>query len=166
MKSYLLSRTSNEVKDYSRKTTYVSGNSYSDLLFDLYHPLPEEYDVFTCLDSSFFTNRETRQQKMISDCLIYIRKALLSLFASKGIVCVLPKLSVLSDDNGTVTFNWAYSTFRAFLSFDDERGGNDSYCGIVFQTDRESVSTQTKRICKTNYKKVIDELLDLVIYNS
>ena len=166
MNSYLSSQTASEVKGYIRKNSYVSVSSNDSGIYDLYYSLPEEYDVFTYIDPSFFANKGTKQQELISDCLTYMRKALLSLFASSGVVCVLPKLSVFNDDTGTITFNWAYSTFRAFLSFDDERGDYDSYCGIVFQTDNDSISTQTKKITKTNYKNLIDELLSLVINNS
>jgi hypothetical protein len=166
MKSYLPYLTNKGAKDYIIKQSYISESSHDNLVSDLYYTLPEEYDVFTYVDSSYFNKRETKQQELISDCLIYMRKALLSLSASSGIVSILPKLHVSNDDNGTITFNLAYSTFRAFLSFDDKKGNYDSYYGIVFQSDDDKVSTRTGRIDESNYKSAIDEWLGLVISNS
>lgn len=164
MRSYITSQK--EIKDYTKKTTYVSDSHQDSLKSDLYYPLPEEYDIFTYVDPSLFTNRNTQQRELISDCLIYMRKSLLALYMSSGIICILPKLRVINEDSGTITFNWAYSTFRAFLSFDDEEGDYDSYYGIIFQSDSESVTSQTKKISVDNYKKMLDELLTLVIENA
>lgn len=165
MKSYLTPNNDDEIKDYTRKTSYFPLHSRASFASALYSSLPEEYDIFSQIAPSFFTNRETKQQELISDCLIYMRKTLLSLYESSGVVCVLPKLYASSDD-GSITFNWAYSTFRAFLSFENETGGYDAYCGIVFKSDIESVATKIRKISSTNYKNVLDELLELVINNS
>ncbi len=166
MKTYLSSQENCEIVEYSTKSTYISMINDSDHLPYMYCTLPEEYDVFTNLEPSLFTSRETQQHEMISNCLFYMRQFLQRLYSSRGIICVLPKLTVLCDRGGTITFNWAHSNFRAFMSFDDEASGYDSYCGIVFQEDVDSVSTRTRKIYSTNYISVINELLDLVICNS
>lgn len=165
MNSYLAYKYENNIKDYSKKTTYFPDNSNVKLFSEIYDSLPEEYNVFSQIDPSFFTRRETKQYQLMSDCLIYLRSALLSFYMSNGIVCTLPKLSVSFDDI-TTTFNWAYSTYRAFLSFDNEKGDFDSYCGIVYQSETDYVSTHMRRINNLNYKRVIDVLLDFVINNS
>ncbi len=166
MDTFITNTENLESMNYEKKTTYIKENEYINMESDLYLPLPEEYDIFTQIDPSLFFKRDTKQYELVSNCLKYLRRILQILYKERGVVCVLPKLIPSYDDRGTILFNWAYSTFRAFLSFENENGRYDAFCGIVYQSDENSVSTQTRKINDENYMEMIDELLQLVINNS
>ena len=162
-RSYL-DTDSGPVQGYSKKSTYILDDDRDFLR--KYSLLPEEYDMFSELNSSFFTRRETRQLELISTCLFYMKECLLDFYNSHGIVCILPKLIFTQDDEGTITFSMALSTFRAFMSFEGEKGNYDAYYGIVSQTDKDSVSSETKKLTFENYETAIQSFLQVLINNA
>lgn len=131
-----------------------------------YRLLPEEYDVFSRIDPSFFTHRETKQQELISRCLTYMKQCLVELYNSRGIVCILPKLVYFKDDEDTITFTMAMAHFRASISFEGEKGNYDAYFCIVSQTDENTVSSETKKLTLDNCETTMRSFLQILINNS
>ena len=76
---------------------------------------------------------------------------------------VLPKLIYTQDDEGTITFSMALSAFRAFMSFEGEKGDYDAYYGVVSQIDEDSVSSETKKLTYENYESAIQSFLPILI---
>ena len=167
MNSYIHSDALNDyTNNISKQTSYIQ--SEDDFDFDnIYGSLSDDFDVFSDIDQSLFTNRANKQYVLISDCLIYLRSELWRLSRQNKLTQVLPKLhSTIDDQTGTVQLSWVYSTFSATLSFEGESESYDSYCAIVFNVENDSISTYSKRITTDNYKVVIDELLQLVLFNT
>ena len=162
-RSYL-DTESKPVQGYSKKSSYIVKDDLDSTR--KYSLLPEEYDMFSELDSSFFTRRETSQLELISTCLSYMKECLLAFYNSHGIVCILPKLIYTQDDEGTITFSMALSSFRAFMSFEGEKGNYDSYYGVVSQNDEDSVSSETKKLTSENYETAIQSFLQILINNA
>jgi hypothetical protein len=162
-RSYL-NTESKQIQGYSKKSSYIVDDDRDSLR--KYSLLPEEYDMFSELDPAFFTRKETRQQKLISTCLFYMKECLLDFYNSHGIVCILPKLIYTQDDEGTITFSMALSAFRAFMSFEGEKGDYDAYYGVVSQTDEDSVSSETKKLTYENYESAIQSFLQILINNA
>lgn len=162
-RSYL-DTDSKPVKGYSKKNSYIVDDE-RDLLRK-YRLLPEEYDIFSKLDQSFFSHLETKQLKFISICLQYMKQCLVDFYLGHGIVCILPKLLYTQDDEGAITFNMALSNFRAFMSFEGEKGNYGAYYGIVSRTDVDSVSSETKKLTYENYKTAIQTFLQILINNA
>lgn len=167
MSKNYLSNSDREDNKYSRKFSYIQKPNISMATGKYtYFLLPEEYDIFSELDPSVFVKMDTEQNKWIALCLSYMRDKLMELYIAQNIVCVLPKLTSFKDEDGTMIFNWAYSNYRAFLSFDGESGNYDAYCGIVIQLTLDEVSTQTRKLNKKNYQAAIDSIIQLVVNNS
>ncbi len=152
------------VKGYSKKSSYIVDDE-RDFLFK-FRLLPEEYDIFSELDQSFFTHKETRQSEFISTCLTYMKECLLDFYCRQGIVCILPKLLCSQDNEGAITFSMALSNFRAFMSFEGEKGNYDAYYGVVSQLDDESVSSETQKLTSENYKTAIQSFLQILVNNA
>ena len=163
--NYLNNNNANSSNEYVRPPSYFSEDRI-DKVGISYLLLPEEYDIFSEIDSSLLSKTDTPQYELISLCLLYMRESLLELYLSNNIICVLPKLNESHAFNGTITFYWAYTGFRASLSFEDEQGKYDAYCSIVYQTDENTVSTKTSKINRINYKNVMREILQLVVDQS
>lgn len=163
-KKTYLNTESKAVQGYSKKSSYIVEDDYDSS--KKYSLLPEEYDVFSELDQSFFTRKETRQLEFISKCLLYMKDCLLDFYYRNGVACILPKLICAIDDDGTITFSMALSSFRAFMSFEDERGNDDAYYGVVSQIDEDSVSSETKKLTEDNYEAAIQSFLQVIINNS
>lgn len=163
-KSYLSSDEDSTLREYIRKQTYLSPKQ-STRDNQKYSLLPEEYDVFSEIDPKLFLREDTEQQKLISLCLIYIKEQLISLFLEKGVICVLPKLKYITEENAVI-LNWAYSGYRVFFSFNNDEMGATAFCGIVVQSDEESVETQMKKLDIKNYRLVLAGILKIVIENS
>ncbi len=152
------------MQNYSKKGSYVV-NDDRDSLRE-YSLLPEEYDIFSELNSSFFTQGKTKQQEIIHMCLIYMKECLLDFYHRRGIICILPKLKYTQDDEGTITFSMALSNYRAFLSFEGEKGKYDAYFGVVSRTDEDSISSETKKLTDKNYQSAIRFFLQILITNA
>lgn len=152
------------VQGYSKKSSYIIENDRGSL--KEYGLLPLEYDMFSEIDQSFFTQKETRQLSFISMCLLFMKKCLVDFYNKYGIVCILPKLKCSQDDDGTITFSMALSNYRAFISFEGEKGDYDAYYGIVSQTDIDSISSETKKLTTVNYKAAIQSFLQILINNA
>ncbi len=162
-RSYL-NTESKSIQDYSRKSSYIVDDDRDSL--QKYGLLPEEYDMFSKLDASFFTHKETKQLELVSNCLLYMKGCLLDFYNKYGIVCILPKLICTKDDEGTISFSMALSNFRTFISFEGEKGGNDAYYGVVLQTDEDSISSETKKLTYENYETAIQSFLQILINNA
>lgn len=162
-RSYL-DTESKQVQGYSKKSTYIVDDGQDSLR--KYSLLPEEYDMFSELDPSFFTRKDTRQLELISMCLLYMKGCLLDFYNTHGVVGILPKMICTEDDDGTITFGLALSSFRAFMSFEGEKGAYDAYYGVVSQTDEDSVSSETKKLTFENYETAIQSFLQILINNS
>lgn len=157
-----------ESKRYGEGSTYISKSvnaTFGDST-NQYFPLPEEYDVFTKIDSNLFTRNDTEQFVLISKCLQYMREQLVQFVLLQKVEKVLPKLTFSQDVDGTITFNWVHSNFRAFFSFEGESGNYDAYCGIVVQAAEDSVSTQTRKLTQENCKSVVEIITKVVCENS
>lgn len=165
MKNNYLSKLNKERKKYTPRESYFQNDS-PDSEFNRYILLPEEYNIFSEINQSLFINGNTKQDKLIAMCLKTMRENLLFLYSTQGIICILPKLTYYEDQEKTITFNWANSNFRAFLSFESEVGGYDAYCGIIIQFTQDDVSTQTSKLNENNYQKVIGSMMKLIIENS
>lgn len=150
-KSYL--NRKNDIKSYEKKSSYIF-NSFVDRTNE-YKILPEQYDIFVNVEKHYFVDSETQQQQLISNCLNYMKKVILSIYNSQGIICVLPKINVQVSDENTVVFNWAYSTFRAYMTFENEKGNFDAFFGIIAKTDEYAIKSETKKIDLNNYKEVV-----------
>ena len=159
-----LNAESKPIQGYSKKNSYIVDDERTPL--KKYSLLPEEYDVFSELDPSLFTRMGTRQQGLISTCLLYMKECLLDFYNDRGIVCILPKLIETQDDEGTITFSMALSNFRAFMSFEGELGNYDAYYGVVAQTDEDSISSETKKLTYENYETAIQTFLQILINNA
>ena len=155
---------SKPIQGYSKKNSYIVDDERESLR--KYSLLPEEYDMFSELDPSIFTRMGTRQQELISTCLIYMKECLLDFYNDHGIVCILPKLIETQDEEGTITFSMAISNFRAFMSFEGEMGNYDAYYGVVAQSDEDSVSSETKKLTYENYETAIQTFLQILINNA
>lgn len=165
MNNYLSSLGNSKTRAYIKKTKYATQNNSAGIEENIYQIIPEEYDIFSEIDPTYLSRRDTKQDELISDCLLYMRNMLFSLYRSNEVAFLFPKLKITHDSDGTITFNWALSTCRAFLSFENELGDYAAYYGIVMQTDEDSVSTRTSKITSTNYKDAMKDLLQLVINN-
>lgn len=163
--NYLNNRKVNYFNEYIRRESYIPEDNIDKISMS-YLLLPEEYDIFSEIDSSLMSSTDTPQYELVSLCLLYMRESLLELYISSNVICVLPKLTTSQEFDGTITFYWAYSGFRASLSFENEQGKYDAYCSIVYQTDESSISTKTRRINRLNYKAVMREILQLVVDQS
>lgn len=162
-RSYL-DTESKPVQGYLKKSSYIVEDDRDSL--KKYGLLPEEYDMFSELDPSLFTRKDTRQQRLINTCLLYMKECLLDFYNNRGIVCILPKLIYTQDNEGTVTFSMAQSAFRAFISFEGEKGGYDAYYGVISQSDEDSVSSETKKLTYENYQSAIQSFLQILINNA
>ncbi len=166
MNSYLTSFSPELENEYNPQSTYLSPKPKLEVLSDVYYSLPEEYNIFSNIDFSFFINRNDKQQEQISNCLIYLRQIYFDFLHSNNIIGIFPKFYVTENDNGTITFNIATSNYSAFISFDNESGNYDSYSGIVIISGDESMSTSTFKLDKENYKGMLDRLMSLIISSS
>lgn len=162
-KSYLDTEIES-IQGYSKKSSYIVDDDRDSL--KKYNLLPEEYDMFSELDQSLFAQKGTRQVEFISTCLLYMKKCLIDFYNMNGVICILPKLICTKDDDDTVTFSMALSSFRAFISFEGERGNNDAYYGVLSQTEENSVSSETKKLTTENYEVAIRSFLQVIINNS
>lgn len=154
--------------DKNKKRYQVANTSSLDndekLAAVLYMPLPEEYSVFSEIDDKYFLLKDTNQHRFVSQCLYYLKSKLSYLYANAGVVKVLPKLSVTTDEDEAIILNWAYTSFRIYFNFEIQV--EDSYYGIVAQSTEESISTNTGKLTEKNYSAVLDSILNYVIYNS
>lgn len=150
------------IHNYQQRRNYFSCEvtTFPDVDYTI---LPEEYAIFNQISTEFFHKNGTKQRDMVATCLQHLKELLLSFHRDHGVICVLPKLRLYTEEDETIVLNWAYSGFRAFFSFGGEAADYDSFCGIVIQNDINSVMSQTKRINIENYKEVINELLLYVI---
>lgn len=155
---------SSRIQDYSRNGSYIINDEL--LLSKDYCILPDEYDIFSELDQSLFSNSATKQYLLISMCLRYMKECLYEFYTNNGIVCILPKMIFSIDNEGTIVFNMALSYFRAFLTFEGERECFDAYYGVVSQVDEESVVSETKKITINNLEDSIRSFLNIIVSNS
>ena len=130
----------------------------------LYMPLPEEYSVFSEVDEKYFLLNDTEQHCFFSQCLSYLRTKLSYLYSNVGVLKVLPKLSMTTDDDAAIVLNWAYTSFRIYFNF--EVKVEDSYYGVISRSSEESISTNTGKLTKSNYSVIIDSILYYVLNNS
>ena len=117
-KSYIDSNQSAKRNDvYRQSSSYVTkGNDqYSALNYSL---LPEEYSIFSEIDNSYFARNETDQYRLLALCLHRLKTQLLNIYTQYGIVRVLPKLSITSDEDEAIILNWAYANFRIYFNFE------------------------------------------------
>ena len=94
-------------------------------------------------------------------CLQYLKNRLLKIYAQYGVIRVLPKLSITSDEDDAIVLNWAYANFRIYFTF--EKSIENSYYGIVAQNTEETVFTNSGKLTETNYSSIIDMILAYVI---
>lgn len=166
MKKNYLSEYNEEVRTgYARKDSYSSKDLSSTYEAETskFFLLPEAYDIFSEIDLKFFSGEDKKQFDFISECLQYMRKRIIMLYNIQREMYVLPKLIPSQDTDGTITFNWVRSNFRAFFTFEGESGNYDAYCGIVVQVVSDAVSTQTRKLSKENYQSAIDAIIQLVV---
>lgn len=163
--NYLNNNNTSSSNEYVRSPSYFLEDNINKVGID-YLLLPEEYDIFSEIDGSLLTKKDTPQYELISSCLSYMRESLLEFYHFNNIICVIPKLNESHGSDGTITFYWAYTGFRASLSFEGEQSKYDAYCSIVYQTDENTVSTKTSKINRINYKNVMREILQLVVDQS
>lgn len=149
-KSYLSKKS--DIKAYEKKTSYIF-NSFVDRSNE-YMMLPEEYDIFVNVAKHYFIDSDTQQQRLISNCLNYMKKVVLSIY-NQGVICALPKIDVQVNDENSIIFNWVYSTFRAYMTFENEQGNYDAFFGIVAKTDEYAIKSETQKIDANNYKEVV-----------
>lgn len=163
-KSYIDSNSNAKSNDlYQQSSSYVTkGNDqYSAQSYTL---LPEEYSIFSEIDNSYFVRNETDQYRLLGLCLQRLKTQLLNIYAKYGIIRVLPKLSITSDEDDAIILNWAYANFRIYFNF--EKAIDSSYYGIVAQNTEETIFTNAGKLSETNYTTVIDMILAYVIDNS
>ena len=149
--------------------TYHQANSYvlndeEQTISTIYIQLPEEYDVFSNIDCSLSSLNDTDQHRFLSQCLQYLKVQLYKLYTQYGIVQILPKLNVASDEDGAIILNWAYANYRIYFNFEKEI--KNSYYGIVAQNAEDTVFTKTGKLSIENYCTVINVILDFVMDNS
>lgn len=163
-KSYINSNHSTKCNDTYRKSkSYVTKNNdqYSALNYFL---LPEEYEIFSEIDNSYFVQNETDQYRLLALCLHHLKSQLLNIYSHHGIIRVLPKLSITMDEDEAIILNWAYTNFRIHLNF--EKVIEHSHYGIVAQHTEETIFTNVGKLTETNYASVINMILAYVIDNS
>ena len=163
-KSYIDSNSGTQSNDlYQQSSSYVAerNNQYSAQSYAI---LPEEYSIFSEIDNSYFVRNETDQYRLLGLCLQRLKTQLLNIYAKYGIIRVLPKLSITSDEDDAIILNWAYANFRIYFNF--EKVIDSSYYGIVAQNTEETIFTNAGKLSETNYTTVIDMILTYVIDNS
>ena len=163
-KNYLSSEEETILTRYSSNASYIVEN-YQDSSAGYYQFLSEDYDVLKNIDKSLLSLGETKQSQLIFLCFSYLQTLLFSLYKNQKIEVVLPKFTAIKDLNNTISFFWAYSTFRASLIFEGEKGEFDAYCTIVFQTDVTAISSKSQKLTDENYKSIIEDLLSIVLNN-
>jgi hypothetical protein len=164
-KSYLPSENKELIKDYSKKDSYLHPEQPTEIEKSCII-LPEEYSVFSKIDQRLFAYDDTKQHRLISKCLVYMKEQLVLLYLTNDIICILPKLQCINEEDGSIILNWAYSGYRIFFSFDDDESGAAAFCGVIVQNDEESISTQSKKLNLKNYKSIINSVMKVVIENS
>ena len=169
-KSYL-DTESQPIHDYTKKNSYINNKDFDskkeyNFLSEEYILLPEEYDIFSTLDKSFFTQKTTIQLDLISKCFNYMKKCLIDLYNKQDVICILPKLLSSQDEDGTITFSMVLSNLRAFLSFEGEKGDYDAYFGIVIHIDEDTISSETKKLTSENYEATLQLFLQTIIKNA
>lgn len=65
----------------------------------------------------------------------------------------------------TVVFNWVYSTFRAYMTFENERGNYDAFFGIIVKTDEYAIKSETQKIDLNNYREVVASAIGMMVEN-
>lgn len=160
-KSYLNKK--DDVKPFEKRSSYIF-NTFVDRTNE-YEKLPEQYDIFVNVGKHFFIDSATPQQQLVSNCLNYMKKVLLSIYNYQGIICVLPKIDIQVSDENTVVFNWVYSTFRAYMTFENERGNYDAFFGIIVKTDEYAIKSETKKIDLNNYREVVASAIGMMVEN-
>lgn len=128
-----------------------------------YARLPEEYAVFSEIDEACFHLTSTEQERLFSKCLRHLRSCLLDLYTQMGVIRVLPKLDVTTDNDGAIVLNWAYTGFRIYFNF--ERSVDESFFGIVIQND-DGIATNTGKLNSRNCASVVEAVLLYVINHS
>ncbi|MHC1787387.1 MAG: hypothetical protein AB9880_10040 [Christensenellales bacterium] len=162
-RSYIKSDSNVEnIKNYRISDSYISSDFESSAEYN-FSILPEEYSVFSDVDGKFFVTHDTGQHQLLALCLNYLKKQLFSLYTLKGIIRVLPKLSITYDMDNAIVINWAYSLFRVFLNFEFE--ANNSYYGIVIQNEEDGIFTKAGRLNTKNFESIIEMVLTYVIDN-
>lgn len=163
-KSYIESDQESQNKvAYWKSTSYIT-NENDQCSASNYTLLPEEYSIFSEIDGSCFTRNDTAQDRFLALCLQYLKNRLLKIYAQYGVIRVLPKLSITSDEDDAIVLNWAYANFRIYFTF--EKSIENSYYGIVAQNTEETVFTNSGKLTETNYSSIIDMILAYVIDNS
>ena len=134
-----------------------------------YVALSDDYDVFSFFDKSYLYRTDTKQFELISLCFQFLRGKLVRIMREDRLYRrerVLPKIIMVQGEDGSIAFNWAFSSFRATLLFESEEGDKSAYCSIVFQRTADSISIETDEVNENNYSKVMEKLLFSVIENS
>lgn len=148
---------------YSSTRTYAIHDEVQQVLSS-YSMLPEEYDIFSDIDNSYFLLEDTKQHRLLSSCLKYLRDQLFRLYVQYGAVRILPKLKMLLDSDGAIVLNWAYATFRIYFSF--ESSIDNSFFGMVAQQTEDTMFTSTGKLNEMNYQDAINKALEYAISNS
>lgn len=163
-RSYINSNQTTKNKDaYHRSNSYLSQERTICTTPD-YALLPEEYSIFSEIDCDSFERNDTAQNNFLALCLRYMKSQIHKIYAQYGVIRVLPKLSISSDEDDAIVLNWAYANFRIYFNF--EKIIENSYYGIVAYNMEETMFTNSGRLTETNYPSVIDRILAYVIDNS
>ena len=166
-KEYIADYTETTPK-YDKKASYLNTTEREGDV-PPYIVLTEDYDIFSEVDKAFIYRTDTKQFKLISLCFRFLQNQLVALMKEDRQLRrdrVLPKVIMTQGDNGSIAFNWAFSSFRATLLFESEEDNNSAYCNIVFQKTVGSISIQTDEVNENNYSQVMNKLLYSVIDNS
>ena len=165
--SYLCPNNSNSKiagdSDYHYLDSYIEKENDKCEVF-AYGVLPEEYSIFSKIDSSYFTKNDTAQHRFLAVCLQYLKKKLLWAVKRYEVTQVLPKLSITFDEDDAIILNWAYVNYRIYFSF--EKKIENSYYGIVAQAAEERTSIDTGRLTEKNFSAIFDMVLNYVFENS
>lgn len=152
-----------EKLSYQQTISYVLDHGEQQI-GPIYAQLPEEYAIFSEIDDTFFSLNDTEQHRLLSRCLQHLKVQLVNLYIKSDIVRILPKLKVTSDEDGAIVLNWAYTSFRVYFNF--EADADNSYYGIVAQTNEDSIFTNSGKLNFKNYISVINNILLYVVENS
>lgn len=95
---------------YQQLDSYIANMDDADdgYVATQYTMLPEEYSIFSEIDSDFFWRKDTEQHRFLSACLQYLRSQLFKIYIKFGVLRILPKLNITSDEDDAIILNWVH----------------------------------------------------------
>lgn len=137
--------------------SYLEELSTGDNYIDNYQILPEEYDIFSKLNHDLLLNKSSLQTEFLSRFLDEFKSSLLYLYSQYGIIKILPKMFLTTDDDQALILNWIDTNYRIFFNF--ENNVEDSYFGIAATDSESNFSSTSGKLNDNNYQAIIQKVI-------